>query len=44
MLTSSQIVQFKNFGYVVIPEFADLDYCETTVALARSELKNSCAG
>lgn len=39
MLTSSQIVQFKNFGYVVIPEFADLDYCETTVALARSELK-----
>jgi hypothetical protein len=39
MLTSSQIVQFKNFGYVVVPEFADLDYCETAVALARSELK-----
>lgn len=39
MLTSSQIVQFKNFGYVVVPEFADLDYCEIAVALARSELK-----
>ncbi len=39
MLTPSQIVQFKNFGYVVVPEFADLDYCEITVALARSELK-----
>jgi len=39
MLTPSQIFQFKNFGYVVVPEFADLDYCEIVVALARSELK-----
>lgn len=39
MLTSSQIVQFKNFGYVVVPEFTDLDYCDSVVALARSELK-----
>lgn len=39
MLTSSQIVQFKNFGYVIVPEFTEIDYCDSIVALARSELK-----
>lgn len=39
MLTPSQIFQFKNFGYVVVPEFTGIDFCDGVVALARSELK-----
>lgn len=39
MLSSAQIAQFKNFGYVVVPEFTPLEYCESVIALARSELK-----
>lgn len=40
MLTSAQVVQFKNFGYVIVPEFASAEYCEDVVTLARRELKN----
>ena len=39
MLTPSQIFQFKNFGYLVVPEFTAIDYCESVIALARSDLK-----
>jgi phytanoyl-CoA hydroxylase len=39
MLTPSQIFQFKNFGYVVVPEFSPLSYCESVIAIARSDLK-----
>lgn len=39
MLTPSQIVQFKNFGYVVVPEFTPEEYCDSVIALARRDLK-----
>jgi len=39
MLTSGQIAQFKNFGYLVVPEFTSMDYCESVIAMARSDLK-----
>lgn len=39
MLTPSQIVQFKNFGYVVVPEFTPEEHCDSVIALARSDLK-----
>ena len=38
MLTSAQINQFKNFGYAVVPEFSSLPFCESVVAIARSDL------
>lgn len=41
MLTSAQIVQFKNFGYAVVPEFTSLPFCESVIALARSDLKKT---
>lgn len=39
MLTSAQIAQFKNFGYLIVPDFTSLEYCESIIALARSDLK-----
>lgn len=39
MLTSAQILQFKNYGYVVVPEFSGSDFCESVVEFAKRELQ-----
>lgn len=39
MLTPAQIFQFKNFGYVTVPEFTSLAFCERIVGIAKNELK-----
>jgi phytanoyl-CoA hydroxylase len=38
MLTSEQIQQFQQQGYLVIPGFSDTHYCEAVLALAQSAL------
>lgn len=40
MLTPAQLLHFKNFGYLILPEFTSLDYCERVVELAKNDLKN----
>lgn len=39
MLRSEQIREFNEKGYLVLPRFASLQFCESVVALAKSELQ-----
>lgn len=38
MLTSEQILDFNNNGYLVLPGFSSAQFCENVVAFAQSEL------
>lgn len=40
MLTSAQILEFKNSGYIVLPKFSTEQFCDEVVAFARSELQH----
>lgn len=39
MLTSEQIHEFKQKGYLVLPGFSSAQFCESVVAFAKSELE-----
>jgi len=39
MLTSAQLLHFKNLGYLILPEFTSSDYCERVIELAKDDLK-----
>ena len=41
MLTQAQILQFKNTGYLIIPEFESLEFCESVIKLASNDIKKN---
>lgn len=41
MLTTTEIVDFRNNGYLVIPGFADTGFCEHVTAFAAHELQHN---
>ncbi len=43
MLTSAQIAQFQDYGFLVLPGLADVDYCENVIALAEQALHDATA-
>ncbi|WP_331351692.1 phytanoyl-CoA dioxygenase family protein [Cellvibrio sp. UBA7671] len=39
MLTPAQILEFRNNGYLVLPGFSTVQFCDAVVAFARNELQ-----
>lgn len=43
MLTAEQILNFKKNGYLVVPNFAEIPFCESVIEFAQSELEKQVA-
>lgn len=40
MLTPAQILEFRNNGYLILPGFSTIQFCDAVVAFARNELQH----